>query len=320
MPEEITPAPGAEGANEEGADVIVTPTKEESVEARIEKAVSPMNNIKPDPLEEADKVAKVEEDDDEDTTPEAEEEEKEVVPEKKEAASEVVEEKPTVEPIIPPREPSSIDKRIAKLYQETQILQGVEATPIEEVLAQIATGSLAEKQAALHRLLTARKSLRGEPDDGKPVVMSQEDQDALVEAKAEEMLKASQGEIEQRDMDMDLVATVDAHPELNEASKEFDPKIAAAVTKLANIDPETGHVRGMKVSEAYALVTESVASATADLKKAEEKRKQKALSGVVTNGGAFGEGESEMTADEEKELRTKHPKKYNQLVKEGKIK
>lgn len=282
-------------------DVPVAPTEEETPEKDeivdedlSEYGVPPM----PEPEEEVKEEAKSESKEAPVTAP--------VVTETK------VEEKPVIEPIIAPRAPSDIDKRIAKLYQETQVLQGKDAPEMEAIIESIKTGSFQEKRDALNRLLHERKVLRGGQNDGV-VEMSAEDREALIDAQAEEKFQAMQGEIKQREFDEDLLKTMDEHPELKDDSKEFNPTLTQAVEQLV--------LRGMKTSEAYNLVTHSIALAQGETTKNEEVRKQAALSGAVSASNDSTNTGKEMSWTEFDKLRTADPDRYEKLsekIAEGK--
>lgn len=291
---------GEQVTEEVKVDAVVAPTEVETTEAPKKEAeeiveedlseygVPPM----PEPEEEGKEEAKSESGE-EGTT---------VVTEAKPEVA------PVVEPIIQPREASSIDKRIAKLYQETQVLQGKEAPEMEAIVESIRTGSFQEKRDALNRLLHERKLLRGGQNDGV-VEMSPEDREALIQAEADERFNAMQGEIQQREFDADLVKTLDDHPELKIDSKEFNPAITQAVEQLV--------LKGIKTSEAYALVTNSLSVAKGDAAKqaaeSEEIKKQKALSGAVSASNDFAGKGKEMSWTEFDKLRTADPDRYEKL-------
>ncbi len=223
---------------------------------------------------------------------------------------EEVEEKPEAvvseSPVVPESRPvPSIDKRIAKLYQETQILKGGSAPETADILREIAGESLHDKQDALHRLLSERRSLRGENATAE---LDTEDKEAIIEAQVEERLQGMQAEIQQREFEEDLVKTVDAHPELKTNSK-----LTAAVEKLVE--------RGMKTSEAYDLVTGSIEAVQEKQKKTEKREaeisKQRALSGAVSATNISPNSDKGMTWEQFDELRTSDPDRYTKLLKEN---
>lgn len=304
MSKDNSQSTGEEVEKEVVVDAVVTPTEVETTETPEKEAeeiveedlseygVPPM----PEPDEGSEEEAKGE-----------------TVEEKPEGTTVVTEAKPevaapVVEPIIQPREASSIDKRIAKLYQETQVLQGKEAPELEAIVESIRTGSFQEKRDALNRLLHERKVLRGGQNDGV-VEMTPEDREALIQAEADERFNAMQGEILQKEFDDDLVKTLDEHPELKIDSKEFNPTLTQAVETLV--------LSGMKTSDAYALVTTSISAAKGETEKkaaeAEEIKKQKALSGAVSASNDFAGKGKEMSWTEFDKLRTADPDRYEKL-------
>jgi hypothetical protein len=148
------------------------------------------------------------------------------------------------------------------------------------------------------------------------VDLSEEDHQAIVEAEVENRLQQMQGEIQEREWKDDLVKTVEAHPELNERKNEYNPKIATAVEKLA--------MKGMKVSEALALVTESISTAKADDKKKAEIEKQKLLGGAVSASHDTVESKGRLTWEELAKKQEADPnfvnsEEYMKLVKDGKL-
>ena len=269
---------------EETIAPTAAPTEEESMDARIEQALKPMKNIKPDPLDEADKAA-IPEGDDEESDDEAGEEEmkpKAIPAQQEKPAESQPEETPVSETQEQPQKESRIDRRLAAKYIENQLLQGVTDVPsVEAVIAEIRGVSLDQKKEALKNQLYTNKVLRnGGVDDGREPVLADEDREALIDAEVEQRLQGIQEEVRQREWNEDLVRTVDAHPELKTKSKLTD-----SVERLVD--------RGMKASEAYDFVTGTISEAKAEAEKATKKaaeiKKQKALSGAVSTGSALGE-------------------------------
>ena len=187
--------------------------------------------------------------------------------------------------------PSKLDRRIAKLYQSNFLLKGQEGEvpDTEEIIQAIKNYPLAEKTKALQNLLSEKHALQTGKNDGA-VDLTEEDHQAIVEAEVENRLAQMQGEIQEREWKDDLVKAVEAHPELDERKNEYNPKIATAVEKLA--------MKGMKVSEAYSLVTDSISSATADQKKEAEIKKQKLLGGAVSASHDTVESKGDLTWEE----------------------
>jgi hypothetical protein len=294
MSEEISQATGAEQVAEEvitPVEEVVIPTKEEDKDLPLTSQQLREMGVPIDDLEE--------------------EEKKTVIPETKEetlAPQDTVVTAPAE--TIEPRSVSSIDKRIAKLYQETQILQGSEAPEMTDILAAIEGYSFQDKEQALHRLLTERRTLRG---DTGVAEMDVEDQEALIEAQVEERLQSMQAEIHEKERLDDLISMLEQHPELDERKPEYDKQLEQAVNTL--------YERGMKVSEAYALVMKSIETAKEKQIQKEKNQaeisKQKALSGVVSATNNAPKNDKGMTWEQFDELRTTDPDRYTKLLKEG---
>ena len=184
------------------------PTEQESMDARIEQALKPMKNIKPDPLDEADKAA-IPEGDDEESEDEAGEEDVKptAIPAQQEKPAESQpEETPVSETQEQPQKESRIDRRLAAKYIENQLLQGVTDVPsVEAVIAEIRGVSLDQKKEALKNQLYTNKVLRnGGVDDGRDPVLTDEDREALIDAEVEQRLQGIREEVRQREWNEDL--------------------------------------------------------------------------------------------------------------------
>lgn len=251
-----------------------------------------------------------------DKKPEAKQSEKKGEEKVSEKKVEKPEEKSEETPKKTTPQPGRIDRRISKLYLSNRLLKGEEGElpSLEQAALAIQSYPLEEKQKALHQLLAENKSLRTGKDDGV-VDLSEEDHEAIVEAKAEKMFQDMQGEIQEREWKDDLVKTVDAHPELDESKKEYNPKVAIAVEKLVK--------GGMKCSEAYSLVTETIAEAQGrkaeDAETEEELAKQKALSGAVSATHDNVEPKGKLTWEELEKIRVSDPDRYEKIIKEEKL-
>ena len=213
-------------------------------------------------------------------------------------------------------QPSRLERRIAKLYQSNRILRGEEGdVDIEQVIAEIKNYPLAEKTKALKNLLSEQRSLRTGQNDGV-VDLSEDDHAAIIEAEVDNRLQEMQGEIQAREWNEDLIKTVDAHPELNEQKNEYNPKIAIAVEKLAQ--------KGMKVSEAYELVTDSISVAKNSDEKSAELGKQRLLSGAVPASNENVAPKGKLTWEELARRQEANPgyvnsEEYLKLAREGKL-
>ena len=227
-----------------------------------------------------------------------------------------VEKQPEAPQNLPVETIGRLDRRIAKLYQSNRILKGEEGdVDIEQLLLEIKNYPLPDKKKALNNLLSEQRLLRTGRNDGM-VDLSEEDHDAIVEAEVENRLQSMQTEIQKREWSEDLVKTVDAHPELDERKNEYDARIATAVEKLAQ--------KGMKVSEAYQLVTESISSAKATEEKDAELNKQKILSGAVSASNESAENKGKLTWEELTKRQEADPnyinsEEYLKMAREGKL-
>jgi len=244
------------------------------------------------------------------TNPDKKEEE---VPEKKEGENSEDKTEETSQESDEPQ-PERLDRRIAKLYLQARLLRGEEGEmpDFEQVAREIQRYPVGEKKKALHRLLAEVKNLReGGNNDESSVDLSEEDHEAIVEAEANRRLAEMRGEIEQREWAEDLVKTVDAHPELDERKQEYNVKLATAVENLVK--------RGMKTSEAYKLVTDSISVAKEEKKQDDEIEKQKALSGAVSASTDHVETQKKLTWEELAEIQAKDPARYMEIMRSGEL-
>lgn len=211
--------------------------------------------------------------------------------EAKESVKEEVKPQEEQKPIEAPQpvqaEPSRLDRRIAKLYNEVSLLNGEDSYETQAIIDQIKNFSKEDKKQALNNLLAQKSQLRGQDS----YQMAEEDTEALIEAEAEERLQQMQAEVYRREWDDDLVKTFEAHPELDEKHKDFNPSFTQAVEKLAS--------SGMKVSEAYNFVKESIDNAVKEAKSQAMKDKQKALSGTVNISPQVGEAPQQKSKEDQ---------------------
>lgn len=248
------------------------------------------------------------------------------VPEKKEGEETEVQTEETHGEEVQADQPKKLDRRIAKLFLNNKLLRGEDDIPdFNKVALEIQRYPVEEKLKALKNLLAENKALRGEekesPKGNAPwnrreetVDLSEEDHEAIVEAEADQRYQSMQSEIAEREWQEDLIKTVDAHPELDERKKEYNPRLATAVENLV--------MKGMKTSEALSLVTESISSASEKAAKDEkvrsELKKQSALSGAV--GASTDNVEPKtLTWEEVARIQKEEPDRYMQMVREGKL-
>ena len=344
MSEELKqPQDGGEqpSANQDSAESVSNnSTDSESIDPRIKEIIGEENFSTPEETKEKT-----------DESPEAkqpEKKEEKQVPEKKEENPEAKPEgepKETSEQLEAVEQPKKLDRRIAKLFLSNKLLRGDDDDRSLEDVAQIIQGyPYTEKRNFLRKLLAENNSLRRgvhqqDNSQNKPgnfpwnnqseedvVELSEEDHDALVEAEADQRFRDMQDEIEAEDKANDFMENIDSHPELDESKKEYNPRIAAAVEKL--VRPEfiksTGQliIHGMKLSDAYTLVTESL-SAAADKEAKEQKanadlEKQAALSGAVSATTDHVE-DKQLTWEKMAEIEKTNPELYKKMVKEGRL-
>lgn len=263
--------------NKDAVEVVTTPAVAPVIEAPEldEKPVETEDSFVEDslgPVPEAKTEAPSEE-----VTPEPEAQT--VAPEEKkeEAPAEPVEEKkeesPESQPEAPKVEPeakvSRLDRRLAEKYAENLVLKGVEVPSWQQIGGELSTMSLEEKKTALRNLLDENRSIRGQ----QPAPLSVEDEEAIIEAEVDRRYQKEQDDAFESKFQADLIATLSAHPELDNRTKSFNPKIEKAVNQIVQ--------SGVLVSEAYSIVMEAVENAKEEARKAEEIENQKAMSGSV---------------------------------------
>lgn len=181
-------------------------------------------------------------------------------------------------PTPPEYKPSRLDKRVANRYIRNLHLQGYSIEDIpseEEIFEKLRGASFQEKQRALESQLSLNKMLRGETNEE----LEDGDIEALREEEKEEIRREVLAEEETKATMRNFVSFLDAHPELDEDKKEYDPVIAKAVEALFRDG------NGMPVDEAYSLVVSNINKAREAKEKAETKRKNAALTGVMSGVG-----------------------------------
>lgn len=164
---------------------------------------------------------------------------------------------------------SRLDRRVAQKYAENLVLKGAESPSAQAIEAELALMSVEEKKNALRNLLDENRSLRGQ----QPEALSHEDEEAIIEAEVERRHQIEQRKIAEREFQEDLVKTLAAHPELDNRTKFFNPKLEKAVAQIVE--------SGVPASEAYSIVMEAVNTAKAEAKKYAELEAQKSMSGAV---------------------------------------
>lgn len=168
-----------------------------------------------------------------------------------------------------PKEPSRLDRRIQQKYVENLALKGIEAPEAEEMIRELASLSVDEKKNALKNLLDENRTIRGQ----KPEPLSNEDEEAIIEAEVERRYQEEKQKVFEHDFQEDLVATLSAHPELDNRTDKFNPKLEKAVAQIVQ--------SGMLASAAYAIVKEAVETAKEDARKVNEIAAQQSMSGAV---------------------------------------
>lgn len=251
-------------ASEPSEEIESSPTEDENSFA---EEILGIPEVEPTP----EKVEEKEEEPEKEIEPQKEEQEKvESEPEKPE---EKQEEKEVKQPeIFTPTEATGLDKRIAKLYLNNQLLNGADPDyTLEQVIDEVKKHPFEEKKSTLHRLLSESKQLKGQEDDGR---LTQEDVEALADAEADRRVNAMLREREEKAWQQDLIETVEAHPELDERSKKFDKNFSALI--------EARVQNGMKASDAYNSVIAEKEAIKQIAQKEIERERQKDLSGTMS--------------------------------------
>lgn len=279
----------------------VTPSSEAEIDAKAEESVRerlgdryvPMDGDQPEP----------------DTIePEKEEVEtsKDTTPQKPGEPEEEIETPP-----IPRMEPrtSKLDKRVATLYLQNLLLSGEKSVPsVDEIVEELRGVPMDQKIEALHFHRLRQKELKGIRPTGKDE-LDPEDTESIRDAERESIRQEILAEEHERQVKQSFVGFIEAHPELDESKKEYQPKLARAV--------ETLWRGGMPIEEAFSTVNESIAAVRESAEKAEKKEKQKALSGAVSASGDANPSHGGPTWEEMAQLQRSDPEEYDRLIKSG---
>lgn len=171
--------------------------------------------------------------------------------------------------VEPEAKVSRLDRRLAEKYAENLVLKGSSIPSSESIEAELASMNLEEKKTALRNLLDENRSIRGQ----KPEPLSQEDEEAIIEAEVDRRYQEEQQAERERMFQSDLESTLKAHPELDSRTASYNQKLEKALIPMIQT--------GMLVSEAYAIVTDAIKTATEEHRKAKEIAAQQSMSGAV---------------------------------------
>lgn len=185
---------------------------------------------------------------------------------------------------------SRLDKRLAEKYTENLVLKGSGIPASEAIAAELASMTVEEKKTALRNLLDENRTIRGQ----KPEPLSQEDEEAIIEAEVDRRYQEEQQAIQEKAFQEDLAATLAAHPELDRRTDKYNANLEKAVIPMVQ--------SGMLASDAYAIVQEAIKNATEESRKANELANQKAMSGSVVAPPVSEPTNKEPETDEEKFL------------------
>jgi len=214
-----------------------------------------------------------------------------------------------MQPRVTETKPSGLDRRLAKVWIEHQMLLGTDADElpsIDALAAEMHKYSIKERKDAMHFHRLEVKKLRGQSGNA----LDQEDLAAIREAEREEVRQEVLAEINEKRERDDFVAFIGDHPELDEESKEYDQTLSSAV--------ETLWRNGMPIRQAFATVTESIEKTRGDAKREEARRKQRSLSGVASSSGDGGSDSSEdLTYEDMAKLQAEDPTEWERLIRSG---
>ena len=202
--------------------------------------------------------------------------------------------------------PTRLDRRIAKLYTHNLLLKGEDAPSEKEIYEALAREPFKEKENMLHTFRMQNKQLRNvrheEPTD-------REDTELLRDEEREAIRQEVRREEYEKQMRNHFVQFIDAHPELDENTKQHNPRLAKAVATLFQ--------KGMRIDEAYDIVVNTVTNAQESKEREDTKTRQQALSGAVSaSPKSQTEKKSYTWADMEK-LMIEDQEKWEELVRSG---
>lgn len=208
------------------------------------------------------------------------------------------------------REPSRIDTRIVQVAQQIHALRGNDIPDQQELLAELDGMTFEQKREALNTLFSNRRELRGQNEE------TPDEREAMMDAEVERRMALKEQEALQKQFSDDILATVDAHPELNEASGQFNKDMHDMVRDLVK--------SGTRASVAWERVSKLAQfkeqQAVKDSERQTIEAKNKELSGAF---GATGKPAQTTSLSKDpsalRRLRTSNPKEYNRLVMSGEI-
>lgn len=211
-----------------------------------------------------------------------------------------------------------LDKRIVSKALANAALTGQELDH-DEVIAILSTKSFEEKQKILKALLQQSAGLRGTDKAD----LTEEDIEALAEAKAEEKLaereieEAREAESKRQDnWHASLSSLISTNPELNEKDAKFNPVLAEALELMLS---DRGNARySVDPAEAWSKVKRAAGIAEQQAKEREERDKQESFSGALSGTGQKSPDDG-YTLEEIERISQEDPELYLRLIRERKI-
>lgn len=221
----------------------------------------------------------------------------------------------------PEAKPTRLDRRLASLYIRNLHLMGEEKIPTEEeIIADLSGYSKDDKVQAMHFHRLKNKELIGEKPTGDD--FDEEDKAAIQDAERESIRQEILSEEYEKGVKKGFVQFIDEHPELlpekedangaKTPNENYDPALAQAV--------ETLFKGGMRIDEAYKTVTAEIQRVKDAQVAAEEKKKNAALSGVLSGSGQVPINEKDLDWPAVTKIQDEDPELYRRMLKEGKFK
>ena len=218
---------------------------------------------------------------------------------------------------------SRLDKRIVNIALKNAALYGtdVDAQALQERVKGL---PFDQKKQVLEELLEDNRQLRGSEEP------TEEDVEALAEAKAEEMLieqelaeaEAAQAHAQEAWHET-LGKLISEHPELDESSDKYDAILAQTLelAVLDGTDADGNPVPRYSVDpqKVFAAILKARTKAQEENARQTQKNRTRALSGAVSGATSGAGSTGTLTWEDMEDIRRNDPERYEKMIENGEL-
>ncbi|HHH12569.1 MAG TPA: hypothetical protein ENJ77_01685 [Candidatus Moranbacteria bacterium] len=213
-----------------------------------------------------------------------------------------------------------LDRRLTSLAMTNAALNGIDIDR-QDLDRRISSLTFDEKKELLQELLADNRQLRGQSEEE----VSEEDIEALAEAKAEEMLieqELAEAEREQvraaERWHENLAELIRQNPQLDESSDQYDATLAQAL-ELAILDGADAEGNPLpryhiEPTAAFEALLKARDKKQAEAQKQAAKNRTRALSGAVSGATSGAGATGSLTWEDMEEIRRNDPDRYEKMI------